>query len=61
MLMTSGTIRNGKVVLDDKLPDGTAVVVLVHESDGILNVGPGDEEKLAAAIEAVRKKNRARS
>ena len=58
MLVTSGTIRNGKVQLDDELPDGTTVVVLVHESDGILKVGPGDAEKLAALMEAVRKKNR---
>ena len=48
MLVTSGTVRNGKIQLDDELPDGTAVVVLVHESDGTLKVGPGDEEKLAA-------------
>ena len=58
MLVTSGTIRNGKVQLDDELPDGTTVVVLVHESDGTLKVGPGDEEKLAALLEAVREKNR---
>jgi len=58
MLIARGTIRNGKVELDDELPDGTTVVVLVHESDGTLNVAPGDEEKLAAVMEAVRKKNR---
>jgi hypothetical protein len=56
MRIASGTIRNGKVELDDELPDGTTVVILVHEGDGTLKVWPGDEAKLAAAIDAVRKK-----
>lgn len=59
MLVISGVIRNGRVELDDNdVPDGTTVVVLVHEPDGTLKFGPADEAKLIAAVEQVRKKNR---
>lgn len=59
MFLTSGTIRNGRVELDDnEVPDGTTVVVLIPESDGTFEIGPAEKAKLVAAIDAIRKKTR---
>ena len=51
MRMTTGTVRRGRVELDDDdLPEGTKVTVLAHEGDETFELSPEDEEKLLAAI-----------
>jgi len=49
--MTSGTIRKGKVELEENdLPEGTKVIVLAREGDGTFELSPDEEAKLLAAI-----------
>lgn len=51
MRVTSGTIRQGKVELEENdLPDGTPVMVIVREGDETFELSPAEEEKLLAAI-----------
>lgn len=51
MRMTSGTIRKGKVELEENdLPEGTKVIVLAREGDETFELSPAEEEKLLAAI-----------
>lgn len=51
MRVTTGTIRKGKVELEEKdLPEGTTVTVLVPEGDETFELSPAEEEKLLAAI-----------
>lgn len=51
MRMTSGTIRRGKVELEENdLPDGTRVIVLAREGDETFELSPDEEAKLLAAI-----------
>lgn len=56
MRVTTGTIRKGKVELEEKdLPEGTTVTVLVPEGDDTFEVTPEEKAKLLAAIREVER------
>lgn len=50
MLITSGKVQDGSVELDDSLPEGSRVVVLMQEDAGSFELSLEDESKLLAAI-----------
>ncbi|MCA0240761.1 MAG: hypothetical protein LCI02_07845 [Proteobacteria bacterium] len=51
MKLATGTVVNGKIVLDgDALPEGTVVTVLAREGDGTFVVPPELEQELDESI-----------
>jgi hypothetical protein len=50
MLITTGQIQNGAIEVDNSLPEGANVTILVHEDDETFEVSAEDEAKLLAAI-----------
>ena len=51
MKLATGTVVNGKVVIDgDVLPEGTVVTVLAPEGDGTFVVPPELEQELDESI-----------
>lgn len=51
MLITTGTVQNGTIKLDEpNLPEGTLVTVLAPEGDETFELAPEEEAKLLAAI-----------
>lgn len=51
MLITTGTVHNGTIKLDEpNLPEGTLVTVLAPEGDETFELAPEEEAKLLAAI-----------
>lgn len=51
MVMTSGRVVDGKVVVDgDPLPEGARVTVLTRESDETFLLDPDAEAELLASI-----------
>lgn len=51
MLITTGTVQNGTIKLDEpNLPEGTLVTVLAPEGDETFELAPEEETKLLAAI-----------
>jgi hypothetical protein len=51
MRVTTGTIRKGKVELEEEdLPEGTTVTVLVPEGNDTFEVTPEEKARLLAAI-----------
>jgi hypothetical protein len=56
MRVTTGTIRKGKVELEEKdLPEGTTVTVLVPDAGDTFEVTPEEKAKLLAAIREVER------
>jgi hypothetical protein len=50
MLITTGQVQNGAIEVDNSLPEGAKVTILVHEDDETFEVSAEDEAKLLAAI-----------
>lgn len=51
MKLATGTVVNGKIVLDgEALPEGTVVTVLAREGDGTFIVPPELEQELDESI-----------
>lgn len=51
MLITTGTVQNGTIKLDEpNLLEGTLVTVLAPEGDETFELAPEEEAKLLAAI-----------
>lgn len=51
MLITTGTVQNGTIKLDEPhLPEGTLVTVLAPEGDETFELAPEEEAKLLSAI-----------
>ena len=51
MKLATGTVVNGKIVLDgEALPEGTVVTVLAREGDGTFTVPPELEQELDESI-----------
>jgi len=55
MRMTTGIVRKGKVELDNDLPDGTPVAVIVREGEETFELSPEEEAKLLEAIAQVER------
>jgi hypothetical protein len=56
MRVTTGTVRRGKVELDEEdLPDGTTVTVLIPEGEDTFEATPEEKAKLLAAIREVER------
>lgn len=52
MKLATGTVVNGKIVLDgEALPEGTVVTVLAREGDGTFIVPPELEQELDESID----------
>jgi len=52
MQVASGTIVDGKVVVDGlTLPDGTAVTVLARGDEAVVRLSPQEEAELLAALD----------
>jgi hypothetical protein len=52
MQLTTGTIVNGKVVVDGlTLPEGTVVTVLTREQEETVRLSPADEAELLEALD----------
>jgi hypothetical protein len=54
MRMLEGTVLDGRVVVDDHLPEGATVTVLLEE-EALAVLSPEDEAELAARIAAVER------
>jgi len=51
MKLATGTVINGKIILDgEALPEGTVVTVLAHEGDGTFLIPPELEQELDESI-----------
>jgi hypothetical protein len=53
MQVVSGTIINGQVVVEDdlSLPDGTAVTILAHGDESVVQLPPRELAELMAALD----------
>ena len=52
MQLATGTIVNGKVVVDGlTLPEGTVVTVLTREEEETVRLSPADEAELLEALD----------
>ena len=52
MQLATGTVVNGKVVVDDlDLPDGTVVTILTRDDEPPVKLSPEDEAELLEALE----------
>jgi len=43
MLITTGQVQNGAIEVDNSLPEGAKVTILVHEDDETFEVSAEDE------------------
>lgn len=51
MKLATGTVVNGKIIIDgDALPEGTVVTVLAREGDGTFFVPPALEQELDESL-----------
>lgn len=51
MVMTSGRVVEGKIVVDgDPLPEGTVVTVLARDGDESFVLDPGEEAELLESV-----------
>ena len=52
MQVVSGTVVDGKVVVDDlSLPDGTEVTILARGDEALIKLSPDEEAELLAALD----------
>mgnify|MGYP003383150559 FL=1 len=52
MLVISGTVVDGKVVVEDlSLPEGTAVTILARGDEAVVKLSPQEEGELLAALD----------
>ena len=52
MQVVSGTVLDGKVVVDDlSLPNGTEVTILARGDEAVIKLSPDEEAELLAALD----------
>ena len=56
MLITTGRVSNGVIVIDGKdLPEGTTVTLIAHEGDEIFELNASEETQLLGAIAEIER------
>jgi hypothetical protein len=50
MLITTGQVHNGAIEVNNTLPEGAKVTILIHEDDETFEVTAEEEATLLAAI-----------